>query len=282
MVKVLEVPLQLDLAEFAAFLWRHQIPHRIVEQPDRQELWVAHDISVDRVRGLFELWQQGADLERLDLRSRRSKSSSAVGFWRQQPLTLLLILLSCAASLLIGFGDNLAWLRQLTIAELIQQRNELYTTGLAGTFESGQLWRLITPIFLHFNTPHLLFNMLWVWVVGSRIEQRQGRLVLLGLVLLSGILANLAQYVASGPLFGGMSGVVFALLAYSWLWDRRYPHLRFELPSALMPLMVVWLLLGFTGVLEGLGMGAIANTAHLAGLLVGLAYVPLVGRILRP
>ncbi|MBY4677982.1 rhomboid family intramembrane serine protease [Marinobacterium arenosum] len=282
MVKVLEVPLQMDLAEFAAFLWRHQIPHRIVEQPDRQELWVAHDISADRVRGLFELWQQGVDLDRLDLRSRHRQPSSTIGFWRQQPLTLLLILFSCIATLLIGFGDNMEWLRQLTIAELIQQRNELYTTGLAGTFESGQLWRLVTPIFLHFNAPHLLFNMLWVWVVGSRIEQRQGAWVLLGLVLLSGILANLAQYVASGPLFGGMSGVVFALLGYSWLWDRRHPRQQFELPSALMPLMVGWLVLGFTGVLEGMGMGAIANTAHLTGLLVGLAYVPLVGRILKP
>jgi GlpG protein len=43
-----------------------------------------------------------------------------------------------------------------------------------------------------------------------------------------------------------------------------------------MGFMLLWLVLGFTGVLQGVGLGAIANTAHLAGLLAGLLWLLLV------
>ena len=281
MVKVLEVSLQMDLAEFASFLWRHQIPHRILEQDDRQELWVAAGINPERVQKLFDLWQQGVDLNNIKVRHNPSvRAGLSLDLWRL-PITLLLIVSSILIALLTGFGDNFGMLRYFTIADLIQQGDSLYTSGLNSTLEQVELWRLLTPIFLHFNMPHLLFNMLWIWVVAARIERIQGLNVLLGLVVFSGLLSNLAQYMVSGPLFGGMSGVVFAVLAYTWLWDRRKTSERFNLPPALMALMVVWLVLGFTGMLEGLGMGAVANTAHLIGLLAGLAYVPLVA-LIRP
>jgi GlpG protein len=77
-------------------------------------------------------------------------------------------------------------------------------------------------------------------------------------------------------MFGGMSGVVFALLSYAWLWDQSGMQPRIGLPSALMGFMLLWLVLGFTGVLQGVGLGAIANTAHLAGLLAGLLWLLLV------
>jgi GlpG protein len=138
---------------------------------------------------------------------------------------------------------------------------------------SGEWWRLITPIFMHFSLLHILFNLLWVWIVGVRVEPAQGSLPLLGLVLFSGVLSNLAQFVVSGPMFGGMSGVVFALLGYAWLWDKLAMKPRIGLPPALMGFMLFWLVLGFTGVLEGVGFGAIANTAHLVGLLAGLIWL---------
>jgi len=139
---------------------------------------------------------------------------------------------------------------------------------------SGEIWRLVTPMFMHFSVLHILFNLLWVWIVGSRMEPVQGSVSLLGLVLFSALSSNLAQYLVSGPMFGGMSGVVFALLGYSWLWDKRGGQPRIGLPPALMGMMLFWLALGFTGVLEGVGLGAIANTAHLVGLLAGLCWLP--------
>jgi len=276
------VSLKLDLTEFAAFLWQHQIPHRILEQNDCQQLWVASGISPSRIRQLFELWQDGTDLSTIRVHHNPGLQNIATLDIRRMPATVVLIAISVLLALLTGFGDNFQMLRYFTIADLIQQGDSLYTSGLDATVSSGQVWRLITPMFLHFNIPHLAFNMLWIWVVAARIERLQGVGVLLSLVVFSGLASNLAQYTVSGPLFGGMSGVVFAVLAYTWLWDRqRNPGERFNLPPALMALMVIWLVLGYTGALEGLGMGSVANTAHLIGLLAGLAWVPLIAAIRR-
>jgi GlpG protein len=70
--------------------------------------------------------------------------------------------------------------------------------------------------------------------------------------------------------FGGMSGVIYALLGYLWIKHRVRPDTCAPLPSGIMVFMVGWLLLCMTGILE-LAVGiAVANAAHLAGLISGL------------
>jgi GlpG protein len=65
--------------------------------------------------------------------------------------------------------------------------------------------------------------------------------------------------------------VVYALVGYCWLWDKMRKPV-FRLPDALMGLMVGWLLIGYSGITSAIpGLGAMANSAHLAGLLSGLA-----------
>lgn len=274
MIKVLEVSLTEDLTEFAEFLWQNQIPHRILERDGVQQLWVSPTIDGEKIHTLYTLWQQGADLSTIEVRHTAPRTTGGRASWQRVWLTISLILMSLGGSFLIGMGDNFEYFRLFTMTDLVQKGDQYFTTSLTTTFSNFELWRLISPIFVHFSPLHIIFNLLWVWIVGSRVEMLQGRITLLGLVLFSGVLSNLAQFYVSGPLFGGMSGVVFALLGYAWFWDRRNPHHAFGLPSALMGFMVVWLALGFTGVLESMGFGAIANTAHLVGLLAGLAYVP--------
>ena len=72
-------------------------------------------------------------------------------------------------------------------------------------------------------------------------------------------------------MFGGMSGVIYGLLGYSWLWSRITGDPLLRLPTGLLGFMVGWLLLCMSGVVEALGFGAIANAAHAAGLAVGMA-----------
>lgn len=274
MIKVLDVPLNEDLSEFAEFLWQHEIPHRILEQGGQQQLWVARTVDPQQIATLFQMWQQGTSLDDVQVVHQTRGNHIALS-WSQVWLTISLIIASLGFSFLIGMGQNFEYLRLFTITNVVEQQGQLFTTELSETFRSGELWRLITPIFLHFSLMHVLFNLLWVWVVGSKVEYLQGRVALLGLVLFSGIISNLAQYLISGPMFGGMSGVVFALLAYAWFWDKRNPQHAIGLPPALMGFMLVYLVLGYTGVLESFGFGAIANTAHLVGLLSGLLFVPL-------
>jgi GlpG protein len=81
----------------------------------------------------------------------------------------------------------------------------------------------------------------------------------------------MSQYYWSGTIyFGGMSGVIYALLGYLWIKHKIAPQNYARLPSGLMGFMVGWLVLCMTGVLEvALGIG-VANAAHLSGLVAGL------------
>jgi GlpG protein len=133
-----------------------------------------------------------------------------------------------------------------------------------------QYWRLLTPIFLHFSLLHIVFNMLWVWDLGRRVELVQGRVRLLLVVVVIGVVSNIVQARAQTALFGGMSGVDYGLLGYCWIWGwlRRDPVL--QVPMPVMIAMLAVLLLSMTGIMSLLGAGAIANAAHLGGLAAGL------------
>ncbi|MDG2019072.1 MAG: rhomboid family intramembrane serine protease [Porticoccaceae bacterium] len=135
----------------------------------------------------------------------------------------------------------------------------------------GQYYRLLSPIFLHFGILHLVFNCLWLSMLGSKIESLEGSVHLLLFVLVSGVASNMSQFYWSGTIyFGGMSGVIYALLGYLWIKHEIAPQSFSPLPSGLMGFMVGWLVLCMTGVLEiALGVG-VANAAHLSGLITGL------------
>ncbi len=134
----------------------------------------------------------------------------------------------------------------------------------------GQYWRLLTPIFLHFGWLHITFNSLWMWELGGLVEQRLGSLLLLVLVLLCGIGSNFAQYWDSGPsLFGGMSGVVYALLGFCWIYNLIWPQGGLLIPRGILIFMLGWLVFAMLGSTEALGFGTVANAAHLGGLVLG-------------
>jgi len=135
------------------------------------------------------------------------------------------------------------------------------------TWEAGEVWRLITPILLHFGALHLVFNMLWLDRLGRQVEAWHGTATMAALVLVSGVAGNLGQYWATGPLFGGMSGVNYALFAFVWMHARYNPRLAYELDGRGASLMLVWFALCATG-----WMGPIANVAHAVGLATGLVF----------
>lgn len=131
----------------------------------------------------------------------------------------------------------------------------------------GQIWRLITPIFLHLSIMHILFNMLWFKDLGYIIEYKFGKNDLLTLMLVSGVISNFFQYCVSGPQFGGMSGVLYAMLGFIWVYKKIHDEFDYSLPSRDITIMIGWLLLCLTGLL-----GPIANTAHAGGLFVGMLF----------
>lgn len=131
----------------------------------------------------------------------------------------------------------------------------------------GQVWRLVTPIFLHGNALHLFFNMLWMYQLGSEIESEEGSRFLLMFLLLSAIVCDIAQYLVSGPAFVGLSGVVYAFLSYIWMMSRRSSKTRYAMNDQTLIFMLVWLLICIVGIIP-----SVANTQHVVGLLFGFAW----------
>ncbi|PYK98399.1 MAG: hypothetical protein DME19_12705, partial [Verrucomicrobia bacterium] len=103
----------------------------------------------------------------------------------------------------------------------------------------GELWRLVTPIFLHGGLMHILFNMLCLSDFGTMIERRQNTRVLTALVLVIAALSNLGQYLWQGPDFGGMSGVVYGLIGYIWMRGKFDPNSSLFLHSSTVTMAVV-------------------------------------------
>ncbi|MCH9614328.1 MAG: Rhomboid protease GlpG [Chlamydiia bacterium] len=145
----------------------------------------------------------------------------------------------------------------------------------------GQVWRLITPIFLHFDFLHILFNMLWLWLLGRQVEERLGIVKFVILMLVAAVVSNTTQYLMSGPFFIGFSGVVCALAAYIWIRQKKAPWEGYPLPHSTIVFLFIFVF-GMVGlqllsfILSYTGIAKfpinIANTAHVAGGLVGYLF----------
>jgi GlpG protein len=129
----------------------------------------------------------------------------------------------------------------------------------------GQVWRLVTPILLHFGWMHFIFNLYWLYFLGGGMEGKLGTGRFLGFILLAAVLSNLGQYLLSGPNFGGMSGVNYGLFGYLWIRGNRDPSFGLQLDQGTIMMLLIWFAICFTGLV-----GPIANTAHTLGLVVGV------------
>ena len=185
--------------------------------------------------------------------------------WRQAPVTALFAAISILAFLFFYLGAPQQWISYLTFLPFDVVGRRLVFSGMDGLY-----WRLVTPIFLHFGWLHITFNCLWLWELGGRVERVLGSWNTLGLLLVTAIVSNASQHLVSGPvLFGGLSGVVYGLLGFSWVAPLLQPRWPIQPAPAIMAFMVGWLLLCMTGVMDILGAGAVANAAHVGGLLCG-------------
>lgn len=131
-------------------------------------------------------------------------------------------------------------------------------------------WRMVTPIFLHFGVMHLVFNMLMLISMGSRVERAIGPYRYAALVLALAIFSNLAQgLMVPNHNFGGMSGVVYGIFGFIWVQMSRAPSRGLAVDGLTSFIMMAWFFAGFSSQFN-MGGAAVANHAHAGGLLMGL------------
>ncbi len=271
---VLDTELDQDLAPFSAFLWQQGVAHRIFEDGGRQVLSVENAANAEEVKRAFQDWQDGRF--GLELTERQATAAR----WNLWHLLLTYpIVSSVVVACLLLFPLSMGWLpsgraamEQLlfwpSTASLLQRGD---VSGLISAFVSeAELWRLLTPALLHFSVMHIAFNLSIFVFVGRRIEGLMGHSLMVLVILVTGLLSNIAQALwEPASVFGGLSGVCYGVVAYGWLASRRQGNHLWQLPAGLMPAMLIMLVLFSTGVTEPFGL-YVANAAHWGGLVGGL------------
>lgn len=164
------------------------------------------------------------------------------------------------------------------VAKIKGEDTSFLTGPLFIKIREGEVWRLFSPAILHVAFLHILFNMIWVWVLSRPIEQKIGIFRFFVLSLIIGIGSNVSQYLMSGPFFIGYSGVVMGLAGFIWMREKVAPWEGYPLPRSTILFLLVYiggiLLIQiasfFLQIFTNIAFSpAIANTAHISGALIG-------------
>ena len=228
------------------------------------ELWLADDGELARVEAALEIFLQDPLHPRYQAASWHSGTVGR-GHFRPQPASWLPALRSKAGPLTLGLtiACVLVYILMNVLGDEVVMR---WLAFPADQSQRAQPWRWVSHILLHFSLLHLLFNLVWWWYLGSAMEKYRGWLPLAVLTLLSAAISGLVQFHFSGALFGGLSGVVYALMGYVWWYGEKNPGGPLQMPRGVIVFALLWLIAGYFDIL-GI---AIANAAHVAGLAIGL------------
>jgi len=299
------IPDAADAKRFADYLLTLGITTRIDPSPEGAIVWVHREDRVQeagaelaafranprdpkyqavastarRIRKEAEERQREHEQKSIDLRNRWASDRS----FRRIPVTQTLIALSILAYFLTGGGSGrLAEEFKFASIHPVVSLDEPLKPGtmIVGTrmgpmqsnvfddLKRGEIWRPISPIFLHFGIIHLLFNMSAMIALGAMVELQRGSVRLLLFVFFAALVSNTAQYVYKGsPGFGGMSGVILAIFGYVWMKGLYEPELGMGLSRQTVMYMMLYLFVTMT---VKIGPIQIAHAAHLSGLVFGV------------
>ena len=178
---------------------------------------------------------------------------------KREPVTALLILLNTLIFLIVEFTGG---------SENGQHMLECGAVYAPLIIEQGQWYRMITSMFLHFGAPHLINNMLVLFVLGQRLEPVTGKMKFLLIYILGGLGGNLISLIwdmrtGNYSLSAGASGAVFAVMGGMIYVIIRHRGRVADLNMKQMLLMAAFsLYFGFVS-------GGVDNAAHAGGLLCG-------------
>jgi GlpG protein len=252
--------------------------HRYVASPDAPEFARAQQEAEALLRSQ-EREESGRRFAQFDVaRTRR---------WGTGWVTGVLIGISVVLSLFSRLGEDRGVLAPLMISNyhgdgsgvlyhlptlrknggVVSREAVLEGEGPLPEVRQGEVWRLVTPIFVHFGFLHLLFNMMMLRNLGGVIEAKFGPAYFTGLVVFLAVGSNLAQLAWSTPNFGGMSGVDYGLFGFLWIRGKCDRFATWSVPRGTVQMMLAWFFLCVLNIFPG-----VANAAHAGGLGLGMLW----------
>lgn len=262
-----------DSKVFGDYLFSQGVENQIDRSGDHFEVWILDEDQIEMAKIEYDLFliqpqhekykasvKKARTIRREFQKTQKESLKRQIHFQsrftvRAAKMTRVLIVVSLVMFLLQGLIVN------------IENLFYFYLPAI----EIGQIWRLVTPIFMHGGILHLIFNMWWLHDFGGIIESKKGPKQFLILVFVVAAVSNYVQYTYSGPFFLGMSGVNYGLLGYIWIKMKYQPYEGIGIEPSTFYFLMVWLFLCMLGVF-----GSIANGTHIAGLITGgvYAYLP--------
>lgn len=284
MYRVLEVPLDTDLRQFSRLLWQRKLSHQIREMEGVQVLMMTSPQQIEQALALYPQWQRGEVAPEAEDKTRVTDFFNAGEFtggllrgFTRAPLTLALIVVCCVLAVFAPLAAPTALTFDLLYPDFSYGTRTIVLSRVFANFGPDDLLRMLSPILLHGGLLHLVFNMMWLWELGPRIERAQSSLKLAAVIVVLGLLSNTVQYLyGGGNNFGGMSGVVYGLFAYIWMWQLFDPRQGLSLPASL-----IWFMLISLVIMTLLDLRMIANEAHMGGFLAGMLYGAITATISR-
>lgn len=144
----------------------------------------------------------------------------------------------------------------------------LFGARISEAIYEGQLWRLITPVFLHGSFAHIFFNMYALFSVGTLLERHFGHGRFLLLYFLGAFAGNVMSFLFTQGYSVGASTAVFGLIAAEaiFFYQNRElfgSHARQAISNAVF-IIVINLFLGLAPNIDTWG--------HIGGLLGGAIF----------
>jgi len=184
------------------------------------------------------------------------------------------------------------WVRRLLVANLLVflvQKTLLIDPSFYGALGFDPLhawerpWTFVTYMFLHGDLPHLVFNMLMLFMFGASVEDRMGSRTFILFYLLCGLGGALLSFMLMefsrvGLILGASGAILGVTVAFAWYWPK-HPVFVFPLPD---PIPAKWLVIGLVAFDLVLAMltrttlglnDPLAHLAHLGGVGTALLFL---------
>jgi membrane associated rhomboid family serine protease len=153
---------------------------------------------------------------------------------------------------LVAIGVTVAWYSRVNLSFVFENAE----------IRRGQFWRLLTSVFPHLGLLHLLFNLYWLWILGTVVERVFGHAKALLLLTLFAIGSNSLDFALD------RGGVGYGLFGLLWVLAARDERFKGAIDKRTVELFVGWFFICIITTLTHTF--EVANVAHAAGAILGI------------